>query len=775
MKYLRNISAVFKKTTLGQLSCSLLLAGLLALLAASCTIPAVEPDTTAPSQSDTAGIDGRETVSVPDGTDPYFALENVLDIAIEIPPVDWDALRHQTRNYPELVREIETGCLAQPFTEIFSWFQADVTVDGELYPDVGVRKKGFLGSLDTRKPSLKLRFDKYINDQTLGGVMERMTLNNAIQDDSFIRTCMAFQVFADAGLPAPRCNFATVSVNGKDLGLYVHVEEIKTPFLERHFVNAQGNLYEGTVSDFRPGWSGTFEKKTNEQEDDWSDIEGVVAALQDPTGAGLTALDALVDLDRFLSFWATEALVGHWDGYSGDRNNYHFYREPDGRFVFIPWGVDQVFSLDKDPNPFDNISEPPPSVWAHGAIAHRLYQDDAGRTAYARRLQDLLETIWIETELLRKVEDMAAVVQQHALSSEQARAARDTEEVRQFIQGRRETILEDLLPDPPEWPWRMAPAPCGEKESAIASLPVTDILVPGEIELHFATTWGSNESADPLQEGQVTYFLLDHAQMSGTDMAVIAGKASPEETTAWGFAESVSLIVLSVAPDSSVRGLTLVIPLEHLSSGTVLSIEAGEVGGVFWSIPAGKVIPDDFEFVTQGYLNLLEVGTEPEAMISAEFHGAVTAKAAIPSTDAEDDRPADSTDVRNFGLFINEIAASGDPLDWFELYNASETALALNDFVFADDLTDAKKRTPFPADLVIQPGEYLQVTLDKDGWPGFALGKDEELGIWTSEGLLVDSTDWDEGQSAASTSWARLPDGTGDFQTVSNPTPGAPN
>ena len=101
----------------------------------------------------------------------------------------------------------------------------------------------------------------------------------------------------------------------------------------------------------------------------------MVAALQDPTDAGLKALGEVVDLDRFLSFWATEVLVGHWDGYAGDRNNYHFYREPDGPFVFIPWGTDDTFHLKDDPNPFDNISNPPPSVLALTAIPNRLYND----------------------------------------------------------------------------------------------------------------------------------------------------------------------------------------------------------------------------------------------------------------------------------------------------------------------------------------------------------------------------------------------------------------
>ena len=41
----------------------------------------------------------------------------------------------------------------------------------------------------------------------------------------------------------------------------------------------------------------------------------------------------------------------------------------------------------------------------------------------------------------------------------------------------------------------------------------------------------------------------------------------------------------------------------------------------------------------------------------------------------------------------------------------------------ADDLTDESKRTPFPDGTVIEAGEFLQIELDKDGWPGFALGR----------------------------------------------------
>ena len=54
-------------------------------------------------------------------------------------------------------------------------------------------------------------------------------------------------------------------------------------------------------------------------------------------------------------------------------------------------------------------------------------------------------------------------------------------------------------------------------------------------------------------------------------------------------------------------------------------------------------------------------------------------------------------------------------------------------------------------------------------------GRDEELGIWTWYGRPVAQVDWQEGDSGRGMSYARVPDLTGPFRTVADPTPGAPN
>ena len=761
-------------------------------VAAATTTTAATPPTSATSATTTAAAPaadaatapaGGETTTTPpepapaatpaptphddtdaDPSDAYFALDRVLDISIEIAAEDWETLRHQTRTFEDLIAEIEEYGLSRPFAGIYDWFGGTVTVDGETHADVGVRKKGFIGSQSDTKPSLKLRFDKYTDGQSLGGVMKRMTLNNSIQDPSMVNTCLSYRVFAAAGSPAPRCNFATVSVNGKDLGLYVHVEEIKAPFLARHFESAEGNLYEGTVSDFTPEYRGTIEKKTNEDAADWSDIDAVVVALGDPSDAGLAALGEIVDLDRFLSFWATEVLVGHWDGYAGDRNNYHFYREPDGRFVFIPWGADDTFHLKDDPNPFDNIANPPPSVLALTAIPNRLYNDPDRRVDYVARLKEILDTVWDEAELLAAVDDMAAIVQQHALPEAAEASAADTERVRKFILKRRGEILADLAPRPPDWP---------EPEGYIPP----PAVLSGTLDVTFQTTWGSNLSPNPLEEGMVISLLLNEFKESVEGMGVYAGHTSPAEKDLLpDVDEAASIVALQADDDGSVNGMVLVVAVDRLTAGATLVIGADAIAGGIWSIPPGASEPDTFAPFTEGALELSSAGTTPGAVIAGNFTG--TFGEPLPPTpgDGPDREGAGpGTTPADIGLVINEVAAKGDPLDWFELHNTLPDPIALSGFVVADSLTDAAKRVSFPAGTVLQPGAYMQVELDKEGWPGFALGGDEELGIWLLDGTLVASVDWNEGQSGEGQSYARVPDATGDFQTVDDPTPGAAN
>ena len=296
-------------------------------------------------------------------------------------------------------------------------------------------------------------------------------------------------------------------------------------------------------------------------------------------------------------------------------------------------------------------------------------------------------------------------------------------------------------------------------------------LEPESFELRFKTAWGTHQSANPLAEG-TTYELNENREWVATEKGeagVTAGPASPQEEAEIGVDDAALITVMGLYPDFTIRGFTLWLPLDRLSGGVTLTIgkDAG-VGGVAWHIPPGGAEPQGLLPVTGGVIELTEAGTEPGAAIVGRLYASFDGV-------ANDDSESVNTPALDIGLVINEVAAKGDPLDWFELYNASPDPIALFGFVLADDLTDADKQVAFPDGTVIEPGQYLQFQLDKDGWPGFALGGDEELGIWLLDGTLVASVDWDEGQSGEGQSYARIPNAVGDFQTVDDPTPGAAN
>lgn len=350
--------------------------------------------------------------------------EHLLRIELTLPSESWDALREQTRDIDET---LGGDCLAAPFGSPFTWFEASVSIDGTRLPRVDVRKKGFLGSLSTSRPSQKLDLGEYIRGQTYGGI-RRLTLNNAREDRALIRQCLGYLVFRNAGVPAPRCSFAHVLVNGVDLGVYVNVEPINEAFLERAFGSDEGNLYEGTISDFRPEMVRTFEPKNNGEELGRPELEAVSDALRVEDDVLLDALAPLVDIDAFLSFWAVESLIEHSDGYNAFRNNFYVYRDPTmDLFRFIPWGVDIILRGDGG------------SVYGQSALAYRLYQLPEIQDRYFERLEELMNDVWNEEALDAEIQRMRALIEP-ALGGRRDGVLANIEELRAVVAERRGTL-----------------------------------------------------------------------------------------------------------------------------------------------------------------------------------------------------------------------------------------------------------------------------------------------------------------------------------------------
>jgi hypothetical protein len=427
------------------------------------------------------GFDAGQPVDAGDPSAVLFDPDHLVDVRIELPVTDWDTLRNQTR---DLFTLLAGDCTAQPFPSPFTTFESTVTVDGTRLPRSSIKKKGFLGSLSANRPSLKLKFDAFVMDQVVSG-QDAMTLNNAQQDPSVVRQCLGYALFARAGLIAPRCNYAQVFVNGVDLGVYVHVEGIDKDFLSRHFAKKSGNLYEGTLSDFNSTLVRTFDLK--DAKIDRSDLDAVLAALNGPDADLEARLATVMNVDQFIDFWAMETLVRHWDGYSGNTNNFFIYDDPTAqRFFFIPWGADAVFHT----GPV--TPGQPEGPLLNAELPRRFFAVPALRDRYLARVRTFLDTVFSEAQLDAEITRMQALIVTRLHPIQASQFATGIADLRRFVANRRARLL-PLLANPPAPPSGARSPPC------LARL--------GTFHSEFSTTWGTLGAPNPFITGPATFEL----------------------------------------------------------------------------------------------------------------------------------------------------------------------------------------------------------------------------------------------------------------------------
>lgn len=461
-------------------------------------LPTDKSSTPGESQSpDLASSKGEKSVSA--GPEPeLFESHRVLEVSVKIPPQDWTKIRNQGRDFGVLVDNCETKT---PTPDIFDYVKAEITIDDETLEQVGVRKKGFLGSLSVARPSLKIKANEYDKSQRYQG-SRRLTLNNNYQDLSLLRTCLAYEVFRKAKLPSPRCNFARVNVNGEALGLYTHVESIRKPFLRRHFGQKIGDLFESQAADFVSDLILLWEPKLGKKKPDHRPIQEVADAVDKGGQEMLAAVEQWFDLDELVTYWATESLVNHWDGFSGSRNNVYLYLSPqDGKLHFIPWGADTAFSVRGSV-----VGSPPDdraSVFLKARLVRRLYEEPKVKKLYQEKMRWLLDEVW-DAEALVSYVDSAS----QAISSAKGKVDPSAmESLKWAIRNRKGQIEIDL-------PGTQIP-----EQEILDTCP--DVF--GDVTLEFETNYQGGQKGGVVKEGNLAKLVVQGKEIPVSRMEVSAG------------------------------------------------------------------------------------------------------------------------------------------------------------------------------------------------------------------------------------------------------------
>lgn len=228
----------------------------------------------------------------------------------------------------------------------------NVSIEGHLYKNAGIRYKGFSSAnVNYKKNPFNIELDYAIANQNYQG-FTKLKLSNVIHDPSFVREVLSYEI-ARKYMPAGRANFARVFVNDTLIGLYTNVESVDKAFIARHFTTNDGSFFKGSPAQLQYPFgqnanlanthgtdsSGYMPYYKIESGYGWKDLYKLINTLNTNTDS----IEQIVNVDRALWMHAFNYTLLNLDSYIGYAQNYYLYRDANGQFNTIPWDFNMSF------------------------------------------------------------------------------------------------------------------------------------------------------------------------------------------------------------------------------------------------------------------------------------------------------------------------------------------------------------------------------------------------------------------------------------------------
>ena len=270
------------------------------------------------------------------------------------------------RTYELTIRDEDWAHLQETATQEL-YVPAVLSVEGAQIGTIGVRYKGNNGTLHgcfkdgeqvCSKLSLKLKFNEYDPALRYRG-LKKLNFHSSLRDHSHLHERVAYKLFRDFDVLAPRSVHARLMINGAYSGLYNLTEEVDGRFTDHRFSGAegQGTLYKEAwpARSQDPGYF-THAQQTNEG----SPVTKVVRFAEELASAPSEQLGQVVsrwmDPGATLRYLAVHTATKHWDGpltfycseeYGCNNHNYFIYESATrDHFEIVAWDTDNTFYED---------------------------------------------------------------------------------------------------------------------------------------------------------------------------------------------------------------------------------------------------------------------------------------------------------------------------------------------------------------------------------------------------------------------------------------------
>ncbi|MFK7969773.1 MAG: CotH kinase family protein [Bacteroidia bacterium] len=600
-----------------------------------------------------------------------------------------------------------------------------VTINGQTFDSVGVKYKGnsTYNANQTKNP-FHIELDTYKDH-----IYENYTdikLSNVANDPSFVREVLSYQILRQY-MDAPLSNYANVYVNGTLMGLYSNSEAVSKKFVNNRFYSKSNTFIKCNppagagpqTNDFpnlkylgqdSTSYYDAYELKSDEG---WQELIDLCDTLTNH----VADIESMLDVDRALWMLAFDNVLVNLDSYIGAfAQNYYLYRDDNGRFVPIVWDLNESFG--------------------------RFSMTGAGSlrtTAEKQQMSHLLNENDADFPLVQKLLSVPMYK-------------------RMYLAHYKTMLLENF-----------------------------------DSNSYYATGQALQATVDAAVQADGNKFFTYNDFTSNLTTDVSSG-GGPRAQTSPGITN------LMDARSTYLLGLTDFTQTEPAISNLALSNTAPSLNETI-TITADVTDEDD---VYIGYRFNVELPFTRVAMYDDGAHndgaandGTYGVDVTLESAFAQYYIYAENSNIGKFSpqraehefhtvsvaagvsdLVINELMASNDTTvadqdgefdDWIELYNNGTTTIDLEGFALSDDGTDLQQWL-FPAGASIAPNGFLIVWADNDDTQAglhanFKLSASgESLYLSDANGDIIDDVTF--AAQTTDVSYARIPNGTGDFASV---------
>lgn len=313
---------------------------------------------------------------------------------------------------------------------------SSITIDGETFDMVGLRVKGnnsleLIDRYESDRFSLKIEFDHYDSGYHYYG-LDKFTLDCSFQDNAYLKNYMTYDMMSFMGVPSSLTSYVWVTINQKDWGLFLAIEEPEEAFVKRNYGKDHGILYKPGYTDVYAPNKDLALQYIDENIESYPNLFNnakfkITEADKKRLIQSLKILDdnqnieKAVNIDEVLRYFVVQVFVVNLDSYLGPTGHNYYLYEEDGMISMLPWDYNLAYgtySLGM-PNPSNDVTKYvnypintpyTQEVMFNRPLYHHVMQHDEYFKQYHEYFQYFIDEYFESGYFQKKVEDTTQMI-----------------------------------------------------------------------------------------------------------------------------------------------------------------------------------------------------------------------------------------------------------------------------------------------------------------------------------------------------------------------------